>query len=212
MMKANFSRVVALIMPLCLSAQAPPASSTEPHEPLILRIRVLRGEGAEWAAGTRVSQALEVEITGETGEPVEGAAVNFRLPADGAGGLFSNGLGSDLAITGPDGRATVSGIRWNRLAGPVQIRVTAAKGQVRVATIVNQHVTEPRPTGVAVPHDLPLPRSSRRWLTVTLLAAGAAAGGVAASLAIGRRAPTGQPPPAVGPSVGTPTITIGGPN
>lgn len=173
----------------------------------LLRIQVLDGEGAVNSAGSKSERPLAVQLTDETGRPLEGVAVSFRMPEEGPGGSFESGMKTEIAITGADGRAAVHGIRWNRIAGPFQIRVTAAKGESRAGAICSQYIS-----------DTPIAKSSRssgsgkkKWIAIAAIAAGGAAAGMVA----GRGGATSQTsaPAAATPTtqIGIPTITIGRP-
>jgi hypothetical protein len=212
-------------LPLCLWAQSVPL------EPTGLQLRVVQGEGAVHKAGGRALHALVVEVVDGAGRPVEGALVSFRLPTIGPGGLFASGLPSDVSVTGKDGRAEVRGMRWNGVAGPFHVRVTAASGEARAGLLVSQilvsELGEPgrpesrqaggatgSPTVTAGPRDVALPpfKPRRRWLAPFLIAAGAAAGGVTAAFTISRKASSAPGAAAeTGVSVGPPAITIGAP-
>jgi len=188
---------LALFLPAAAAAQG-----------VVLEIRTVHGEGAVQPAGARVREPVVVLITDETGRPVEGAAVSFRLPEEGAGGVFSNGLKTEVMRTGPDGRATVREIRWNRVSGPVRIRVTAVKDQARAGALISQFVS---PNAPRSDHGTSMTRSGRsRWLKVALVAGTAAAAGFTAGYL--RRGPpaaqTAQVPPV---KIGSPVITIGRP-
>jgi len=195
------------------AAIAPPVGS---RQVAILQIRVVEGDGAVHAAGSRATRGLIVEVTDETGKPVAGAAVNFRLPDEGPGGVFANGMKTEVVITSPDGRAALWGMQWNRMEGPFQIRITAAKGQARAGTVVSQYlsqaVTSKQPAGtrpVAVPGK---PRS--KWLWIGVLVAGTAVGGgLAAGLAKSSKTTSsgGSTPAPPTLTVGAPVITIGKP-
>ncbi|MEZ5351650.1 MAG: hypothetical protein R2762_03375 [Bryobacteraceae bacterium] len=125
---------VALTLVVCV----PPAAA----QTAILQIQVLEGEGAVQAAGQKALRPITVQITDETGKPVNGAAVSFRLPGEEVTGVFGNGLKSNVVVTGVDGRATEWSIRWGSAPGPARIRITAAKDQARAGAIVNQYVAD----------------------------------------------------------------------
>ncbi len=171
----------------------------------VLQIRAVEGEGAVQAAGARSSSPLAVLVTDEVGRPVEGAAVTFRLPEQGPGGTFSNGLRTEAARTGADGRARVSGIRWNSVPGPVRIRVTAVKDQARAGVVFAQYLS-------AKPVRRPERRLSlrSRWVALTAVLAGAAAAGFAAGRGGNPKpaAAAAAPPPL---SIGPPVISVGKP-
>jgi hypothetical protein len=104
-----------------------------------LHIKVVAGDGVQNAAGSH-GKPLTVEVTDATGRPVAGARVSFQVPEEGPGGLFANGLRTDIAITDSNGRATAHGLQLNRVAGSVAIRITAAKEQQRAGTIARQFI------------------------------------------------------------------------
>jgi hypothetical protein len=150
-----------------------------------------------------------VEITDETGRPLEGVAVSFRMPEEGPGASFPQGMKTDIRVTAPDGKAIAHDFVANRVTGPFQVRVTAVKGQVRAGVIVGQYVSDApvrsKSTGKG---------GSRKWLIVA--AVGAAAG---VGLAVGSRGgatppggPQSRPPTGASPpTIGSPSISVGGP-
>jgi len=172
----------------------------------VLEIRVVEGEGAVQPAGARVRAPWTVLVTDETGRPVAGAAVTFRLPVEGAGGVFSNGLPTEAMRTGPDGRATVREVRWNRSPGPVRIRVVALKDDARAGAVFEQYLVL---TGAESSfRSLGVRRRSRWWK------AAAVAGGAAAAAVVVGFARAGSPksvPQAPPVRIGAPVITIGRP-
>ena len=198
-MMPTLTRALALALPCLLFGQT-----------AILRVRVVEGEGAVHAPGSRSNRGLTVEVTDETGHPVEGAAVSFRLPAQGPGGVFSNGLETELIMTGADGRATVRGIRLNRAPGPFQIRITVAKDQVRAGIISSQYIAEGKPGGSpAQTGPVAKKKGHGKWVILALAAAGAAGGIAFGASRGGSQTPSQPAPPPL--SIGSPTITIGKP-
>lgn len=191
--------VFLLILSWPLAAQSDPA---------ILQIRIVEGEGAVYPIGARATRGVTVQVTDETGKPVENAAVNFRLPDDGPTGAFASGMRTEIATTGADGRASVWGMQWNRVTGPLEIRITAAKGPARAGTVCGLFLSdaavaaEPRRAAAAGW------RSHRKIWVGIAIAAGAFAGAAAVTS-------RGTPGAAAGtvnaPQIGTPTITIGKP-
>ncbi len=165
----------------------------------VLQIRTVEGEGAVHRCGARAAVGMAVQVTDETGKPVEGVMVSFRMPEDGPGGIFTNGLNTAVIATDSAGRAWVTGMRWNRTPGPLHVRVTAAKGQARAGTTIFVYLSD---TAVVPPR-------LRRRLIWTVLGLGAAAGvGYAASNRI-NSAPSAPPAPPT--QIGPPTIAIGRP-
>jgi hypothetical protein len=174
----------------------------------LLRIQTLEGEGVVNAAGTRSQRPIAVQLTDETGRPLEGIAVSFRLPEEGPGGAFDSGMKTEVVITTADGRAAVHGMRWNRTPGPFQIRITAAKGDSRAGTICSQYIS-----------DAPLSKSSAalvsngggkwKWIAVAALAAGGVGiAGIIVPRGTAQQQPT-QPPSVAQPvQIGLPTISV----
>jgi hypothetical protein len=189
-----------LVALVSLSATAPLFSQT------LLRIQMLEGEGVVNAAGSRSQRPIVVQLTDETGRPLEGIAVSFRMPEEGPGGVFESGMKTEVVITTADGRAAVHGIRWNRTSGPFQIRITAAKGESRAGTICSEYISE-----------APVSRSSflapgsqkKKWITILAIAAG---GATAAGMAALKSSPQAQTTPIAAGSqpvqVGLPTLSI----
>ena len=112
------------------------ADLPEHREVVILQMRVVEGEGLVHTTGTRSARPLTVLICDETGRPVEGASVSFRLPEEGPGGSFRGGLRTDVARTGANGQASIRNVEWNELPGPFQIRVIAARDRTRAGIAV----------------------------------------------------------------------------
>ncbi|MBZ5582033.1 MAG: hypothetical protein LAQ30_07465 [Acidobacteriia bacterium] len=186
--------MAALVLALSGSATAQVA---------LLNIQVVEGEGAVHAPGARSSSALTVRVTDESGRPVERAAVSFHLPPDGPSGVFSNGLRTEVVLTGANGMATLRGLRPNRVAGQFQIRILASKEQARAGALCNQYIAGPR-SGTAAKA-----RAGRRkWIAVVALAGVGAATGV---FAAGRSGSGPSPAPPAPPAIGPPSITVGKP-
>lgn len=177
--------------------------------PLILQLRVIEGDGATYLAGSRAIRGITVEVTDEAGQPVPNAAVSFRLPEIGPTGVFANGTRTEIASSGPNGRATVWGMKWNRTAGGFWIRITAAKGETRAGAVVQQSLAEPTQALAAngkqdvVRYKL---RRSSRWIWLSAIAAGATGGGLAFGSRSGAKTPGAA---AVSISIGNPSISVG---
>lgn len=203
---------VYTVVPAAVAGDKPAA---EPTDVSILQLRVLEGEGRIVGAGGRSGRGITVQVTDETGRPVEGAAISFHLPSEDPSGLFLSGLKTEIVMTGTDGKASVSGIQWNSASGPVQIRVTAAKGEVRAGVMVTHYVSD-KPVADEGPKVHATSGGSKmKWL-VLALAVGAGGG---AALALSRSKSAAGPggavvaPPAItaAPGIGTPTISVGKP-
>jgi hypothetical protein len=185
-------KLILLLTSFTISAQAQ----------ALLHIRILEGEGTIHRAGSKSAGGIVVQITDETGKPVDGAAVSFRLPEEGPGAIFARGMRTEIAVTTPDGRAAAYGMMSNRIAGPFQVRVTAVKGEVRAGTIVSQFVSDQPVKGAQAR------KGGRRWMTIAaIVGSGAAAGILAGSMGGGKVPETAAAPP----QVGAPTITVGRP-
>jgi hypothetical protein len=184
------------------------------NDPDILLIRIVEGEGAVYSIGSRATRGITVQVTDETGKPVNNAAVVFRLPEDGPTGTFSSGMQTEAATTAADGRANVWGMQWNRTSGPLEVRITAAKGQARAGTVCGLYLSasdsrnaEP---GIAGQSNGVLSRwrsHKKIWIGVGIAAA--AFVGVAAISS--RGTPSAAAAGVNAPKIGTPSIIIGKP-
>jgi hypothetical protein len=177
-------------------------------DPAILLIRIVEGAGTVYPIGSRATRGITVQVTDETGKPVDGAAVSFRLPDDGPSGTFSSGMRTEIITAGPDGSANAWGMQWNRVTGSLEVRITAAKGQARAGTVCALYLsnslvsTEPRTVAPAGW------RNHRKiWIGVGIAAA--AFIGVAATSS--RGTPTAAAATVNAPQIGTPSIIIGRP-
>jgi hypothetical protein len=168
-----------------------------------LQIKILEGDAAVHAAGSRSARPLAVQVTDDLGRPVAGAAVSFRLPEEGPGGLFGNRLRTEVIVSDANGRASVRNVLLNSTPGAFQIRITAAKEQARAGTLSRQFIEG----GTAAAK----PKHSKRWIVVGLVAAGLA-GGVGAGMA-GKSVPARPSPTTPGPpvTVGPPVVSLGRP-
>lgn len=144
-----------------------------------------------------------------------GAAVTFRLPAEGPSGRFASGLTSESVSTGTDGRASVVGIHWGDLPGSFHIQVIASQGGRRASAAIPVEISAgPRANGSERrPEDL---QARRGGLAKWLIIAGAAGGAAVAGMALAGKSSGAAPaavvqPPVVTPSIRTPTISIGRP-
>jgi len=178
-------------------------------DPAILLIRILEGEGAVYPIGSRATRGVTVQVTDETGKPVDSAAVVFRLPEDGPTGTFSSGTRTEVVTTGPDGRANVWGMQWNRLPGPLEVRITAAKGQARAGTVSGMYLSN------AVVSSEPRQAKVHSWRSHKKIWIGA---GIAAAAFVGAAAISSRGTPSAAsaagvnaPQIGTPSIIIGKP-
>lgn len=173
-------------------------------DPAILQVRVLEGDGAVYSIGSRATRGVTVQVADETGKPVPGATLSFRLPDSGPGGIFASGARAEIVTTRGDGRAGVWGMQWNRTPGAFEIRITAVKGETRAGTVCRQYLTDAADSGARTARIGP--KGGHKWVWVALGIAGAAAAGVAVTA--GRTKP-GAAQPSTGVTIGSPTITLG---
>jgi hypothetical protein len=178
-------------------------------DPATLQIRVTEGEGAIYATGSRATRGITVHVTDGAGRAVEGVSVTFRLPEDGSTGTFSSGERAETQTTRAAGEAQVWGMEWNRTAGPIDVRITAVKGNARAGIVTRVHLTGAlRATPIDAGNPPSMGGHKKLWILVGLAAAAAA--GVAVSS--GAKSSSGAAPPAISaPRIGAPSITIGRP-
>ncbi len=165
----------------------------------------MEGEGAVHAAGSRSTLPLTVEVTDETGKPIEHAAVSFHLPDDGPGGTFLNGLRTDVATTDAAGRARVRGLQWNRIPGPFRIRIVASVDQVRAGLVSFQYIEGPVLSAHAASA---ASRGPSKWLIAAALVAGGAAAGILFAHSGATATPTAAATATPILTIGAPTITV----
>lgn len=185
----------------------------------ILHIRVIEGEGAVNAAGSHIARPLMVEVTDETGRPVEGASVSFHLPEEGAGGTFGNGLRTDVTVTDARGRANLHTMQLNRTPGRFAIRIVASKEQARAGMLSYQYIAEPKGAPAVAAnsskHGPSLLHGPLKWVALAVLAGGATAGAMAATHGGSQAAPAIAPSTTTGTStgivIGNPALSVGKP-
>ena len=183
-------------------------------DPLILQVQVVDGDGLIYAPGTRAVKGITVRVTDEVGRPVSAAAVSFRLPEDGATGVFQNNSKTEIAATAADGRASVWGMRWGKVTGAVSIRITAAKGATRAGTLATQVISaDAGMVGQTISsnpkaYKQHMGGGGKKWLWFGLAAAGAAGGGLAYGMTK-NGASSAAAATAVNTTISSPQITIG---
>jgi hypothetical protein len=177
---------------------------------VIVQLRVVEGEGATYRTGTRATRGVTVLVTDEAGLPLDMASVSFRLPDQGASGTFSSGLRTEVVTTGPDGRASVWGMQWNKTPGTIQIHITAVKEQARTGIVSTQYLSDALAAKAGGEGVFTASHGGgHKWLWIAAIA-GVAAGGAAFALLRSKGTPT-TPAATTGLSVGAPSITIGQP-
>jgi|SRR5271165_93293 len=185
------------------------ATTLSLHASVIVQLKVVEGEGTVYRTGGRATRGLTVLVTDETGQPVPGASVSFRLPDTGPSGLFSSGLRTEVVTTGADGRASVWGMQWNKAAGPMEIHITAVKDQARAGIVSTQYLND---TAVPQAGGEGTFKASHGGKAKWFLIAAAVGGGAAAGLMFGRsHSSASDTTPAATLSIGGPTIIVGHP-
>ncbi len=176
---------------------------------MIVQLQVVEGEGATYQPGTRATRGITVLVTDEAGKPVNMASVSFRLPDQGATGTFSSGLRTELVTTGPDGRASVWGMKWNNTTGPVQVRITAVKDQARAGIISTQYISEHAALTAGGQGEFKASHGGHKWIWFAVAAA--AAGGAAFALLRSRSSSNSTTTADSGISIGAPTVIVSQP-
>lgn len=191
------SRTLSVFL-ACLIAVPLPAQT--PAAPTQINIVILEGEGAVNVVRQRVARESIVQVNDENHKPVAGVAVTFFLPNDGASGVFSNGSRSITVLTDAEGKAKISGLHANRVAGKMEIRVQASYQGHAANAVINQVNMLGTTVGAAGAGGI-----SGKLLAILLIgAAGAAAGGVVAANSGGKSSSTTVTTTSV--SVGSPTV------
>lgn len=173
-----------------------------------LQVQVIEGDGVTYAAGSRATRGITVQVTDTSGRPVNNAIVGFRLPDDGPGGVFATGAKTEIVTTRTDGRASVWGMRWNRVAGSFEIHITAAQGQTRAVAVCQQSLAPVAPGDTSSKQ---AGSHGHKWLWITLAVAGAAAGGLAVAEFMGKSGSGSASPSQTGVQIGAPSISLGAP-
>jgi hypothetical protein len=195
-------RVIREFFVACLAAVTIPLPAA-----VIVQLRVVDGEGAVYAIGSRSTRGLTVQVTDEAGKPVEGAAISFRLPEEGPSGVFSTGLRTEVVSTKADGRATVWGMQWNKVPGVFEIRITAVKDQARAGIVSAQYLSDAVSAKSGASNFQPSHHFRGKWILISAVAIGAGAG-----LAFSRsQAGKVVVSPVIPTQIGNPSITIGHP-
>lgn len=174
---------------------------------VIVQLRVVEGEGAVYAVGSRATRGITVQVTDEAGKPVEGAAISFRLPEEGPSGVFSTGLRNEVVSTKADGRATVWGMQWNKVPGAFEVRITAAKDQARAGIVSTQYLSDAVAAKAGGSSFQPSHHSRNKWILISAVAVGAGAGFAFSRSQSAKTVVS----PVIPTQIGNPGITIGRP-
>ena len=142
-MKYVPSSLAVLLSALLITSPVPaqPLPADAPAAADAIQVRLLSQAESTFQVNSVSKAGLEVAVTDAAGAPVPDAAVAFRLPDSGASGTFPDGSRSVVRYTDSTGRATAPLIRWNNTAGPLSIRITAAKGAGHAGLLVDATLT-----------------------------------------------------------------------
>lgn len=132
-----------------LWAQSNATASADPTPEPTLHVHVVDDPG-QVQTQTTSAKGYVLQVTDFSGAPVAGAAVALRLPEGGPTGLFENGLRAWVAYSDAAGVAHFPVIRWGDHTGPVELRVTVAKGTFHTGLIIPQQIDAGNPVSVSV--------------------------------------------------------------
>ncbi len=126
-----------------LPAQSPADGGTPAASGAELQIRIVDSDGLSAPVGSQTRKGITIEVTDDTGTPVAGAAVTFRLPDNGPTGKFEDGSAALVAYTDAAGRAHAGNVSWSSAPGVADIRITAAKGTSHAGILFEETLTPP---------------------------------------------------------------------
>ncbi|MCC7342102.1 MAG: hypothetical protein IT170_13565 [Bryobacterales bacterium] len=168
-----------VVQPLLAQSISGKPANPEPGQsaPTRLQIKVLTPVPLHEPPGALSANQVTVQVLDGWGMPVPGATVSFRLPEAGPGGVFLNGLSTEVAIADREGKAAVRGFDWRAETGTSFLHVIAAYGEVRAGAMVEVQLSRKlaasppvaAPAGAAQtgapasapPSAFPLPEESR---------------------------------------------------
>jgi hypothetical protein len=102
------------------------------------RVLVIRGDGAVNNISAQTAEEPVVEIRDDNGNPIEGAAVTFFVPATGPSVVFGGGATILGTVTDGAGRAAGTEMIPNDVQGSFQIEVQVAYQQRTATTTITQ--------------------------------------------------------------------------
>ena len=180
---------------VAITYAAPPVRAQAP-EPKQLTISILEGEGAINNIRQRTAREAMVQVQDENHKPIAGVAVTFFLADHGASGVFSNGSRSLTVLTDTNGQAAMRGMVPNKMAGKMEIRVSARLGNLNADAVI----TQTNAAGAAGAGGAALSGKA-----IALIVVGAVAAAVV-GVVLATRGGSSTPPAAVTITPGTPTV------
>ena len=201
------SRLLCMLLAeiVAVTYTTPPARAQAP-EPKQLTISILEGEGAINNIKQRTAREAIVQVQDENHKPVAGVAVTFFLADHGASGVFANGSQSMTVMTDANGQAAMRGMVPNKMAGKMEIRVSARLGNLNA----DATITQTNAVGAAAAGGAAI--SGKVIALIVVGAVAAAAVGIVLATRGGSSSsssatiPTGPTTPAVVITPGTPTV------
>jgi hypothetical protein len=194
------SRLLCMLLAeiVAVTYTTPPIRAQAP-EPKQLTISILEGEGAINNIRQRTAREAIVQVQDENHKPVAGVAVTFFLADHGASGVFSNGSQSMTVLTDTNGQAAMRGMVPNKMAGKMEIRVSARLGNLNADAVI----TQTNAAGAAGAGGAAI--SGKVIALIVVVAAGAAIGGILATRG-GSSTPATPAPAVVTITAGAPTV------
>jgi hypothetical protein len=167
-----------------------------------LKLVAVEGEGAKNNIRSRSGIAPVIEVRDEADKPVPGAEVVFQLPSTGPSGVFHGWLKTQTVRSDANGRAVSTGYEPNDEEGRFNIKATAYAGPKSGSIVIAQSNVRGTGNGSTVKS------SKRTWYVIAgVAAAGAVAGGIAASRGNGSSTAAASVPITITAS----PITVAGP-
>lgn len=127
------------VLPLHAEMASIPGATTPSAQANVLQIRLAEPGRANVEANT-FEKGFAIQVTDAAGMPVADVAVALRLPEEGATGFFVDGAHSAVAYTDGSGVAKFAQVNWGSTLGTVDIRVTAAKGELHAGALIEQTI------------------------------------------------------------------------
>lgn len=138
----SFQKCSALALVSILSLNFQPRIDAQ-EQPKQLKILVIRGDEPIENVKVRTTREPIIEVRDENDRPIAGAAVFFRLPANGPSGVFPVNNTQVLTVTtDAQGRAAARFVP-NRVEGNTSLQVTASHSGLTASTSIPFTVSPP---------------------------------------------------------------------